>query len=172
MRQPTGLAISAMLVAACGGTRVRDSVLAPGDYGGEHVSLQVSASAARLEFDCAHGEIPSVIRLDSEGRFSVDGTFTQERGGPATTLLEDARPARYTGLSEDRVVTFTIRVLREEHTVGTFTAERGSPPRIVRCLLAGPEAGVMGGSPLSVVAQGESAPLVIAATASPFRRAL
>jgi hypothetical protein len=138
MSQSTGLAITAVLVAACGGTTARDSVLAPGDYGGEHVSLQVSASAARLEFDCAHGEIPSVIRLDSEGRFSIDGTFTQERGGPATTLPEDTQPARYTGSSEDRVVTFTIRLLREGQTVGAFTAERGSPPRIVRCLLAGP----------------------------------
>lgn len=138
MRQASGLAITAMLAAACGGATARDSVLAPGDYGGDHVSLQVSTSAAHLEFDCAHGEIASVIRLDSEGRFSVDGTFTQERGGPATTLPEDVRPARYTGSSEGRVVTFTIRLLREEQTVGAFTAERGSPPRITRCLLAEP----------------------------------
>ena len=138
MRQAIGVAIAAMLAAACGGATAPHSVLAPGDYGGDHVLLQVSASAARLEFDCAHGEIPSVIRLDSEGRFSVDGTFTQERGGPATSLPEDARPTRYTGSSEDRVVTFTVRLLREGQTVGAFTAERGSPPRIIRCLLTEP----------------------------------
>jgi len=137
MRRAPGVAAAAMLAAACGGGTPHDSVLAPGEYGGDHVSFQVSASAARLEFDCAHGEIASVIPLDSEGRFSVDGTFTQERGGPATTLPEDVRPARYTGSSEGRIVTFTIR-LSDGQTVGAFTVERGSPPRIVRCLLVGP----------------------------------
>ena len=137
MRQATGLATGALLAAACGGATALDRVLTPGDYGGDHVSLQVSASAARLEFDRAHGEIASVIRLDSEGRFSVDGTFTQERGGPATTLPEAVRPARYTGSSEGRIVTFTIRLI-DGQTVGAFTVERGSTPRIVRCLLAAP----------------------------------
>lgn len=133
-------ALVALLVGACGtGTR-REAVLTSGEYGGEHVALSVGASSARLEFDCAHGEIPSAIPLDPDGRFAVDGTFTQERGGPATTLPEDVRPARYVGSSQGRVVTFTIRLVREGVAVGTFTAERGSPPRIFRCLLVGPGA--------------------------------
>lgn len=138
MKRPGRLALGALLMGACGNEAPREAVLAPGEYGGEHVALSVTASSARLEFDCAKGEIPSAIRLDQEGRFSVEGTFTQERGGPATTLPEDVRPARYTGSSRGRVVTFTILLVREGTTAGTFTAERGSPPRVFRCLLVGP----------------------------------
>jgi hypothetical protein len=129
----------ALVAAGCGESRP-ESALATGEYGGEHVALSVGASSARLEFDCAHGQMPAPIHLDSEGRFSVEGTFTQERGGPATTLPEDVRPVRYTGVSRGSEVTFTIRLIREDGSLGSFSVRRGSPASLFRCLLVGPGA--------------------------------
>src|SRR5712691_4976651 len=50
-------------------------------WGGDHVRMEVTSSGAELEFDCATGRITEAVP-ETEGTFSLKGTFTPERGGP------------------------------------------------------------------------------------------
>ena len=52
-------------------------------WGGDHVEMEVTASDARLEFDCAHGTIDEPLRPDSKGVYQAKGTYTPERSGPS-----------------------------------------------------------------------------------------
>ena len=48
-----------------------------GEWGGEHIGLEVKDGAGRLELDCAHGSITQAIVPAADGTFSVLGTFTR-----------------------------------------------------------------------------------------------
>jgi hypothetical protein len=80
-----------------------------GDWGGEHVSLQVTAKGGTLEFDCAHGTIGGELVLDASGRFDVPGVYAEERGGP---VHEDAPASglavRYSGRVKGSTMRLTV----------------------------------------------------------------
>src|SRR5262245_7180235 len=59
----------------------RPRLLASGQWGGEHVQLDVAADGARIEFDCGHGSITEPFALKPDGGFDLAGTYTRE-GGP------------------------------------------------------------------------------------------
>ena len=106
---------------------------AVGAWGGEHVALQVSNNDARLELDCAHGQITGPVTLDKNGNFDVAGTFTPEHGGP---IRKDENPtaqsARYTGHIEGD--TMTLKIVRSQQESGPFTLTRNAQPRLTKCL--------------------------------------
>ena len=54
----------------------------PGAWGGTGIALEVTASGARIELDCAHGTIEAPLALDAEGGFDLPGTLVRERPGP------------------------------------------------------------------------------------------
>jgi hypothetical protein len=49
----------------------RNNDASPDVWGGMHVSLEMNAGGAILEFDCAHGTILQPIKVDAKGEFSV-----------------------------------------------------------------------------------------------------
>ena len=105
-----------------------------GLWGGEHMSLDVTASGAEADFDCAHGAIDEAMALDRSGRFDVAGTFTQESGGPQREGQDgQPRPARYTGRVQGQTMTVTVSVTGSADTLGPFTLTRGAQPRVVKC---------------------------------------
>src|SRR5260370_38443665 len=61
---------------------VRKKGLPVGLWGGEHISMEVTAQGATIEYDCAHATISQRITLDCRGRFDVSGMQIQEQGGP------------------------------------------------------------------------------------------
>src|SRR4029077_1824336 len=78
-------------------------------WGGDHVRMEVTRSGAELEFDCATGTITEAVP-ETEGTFSLKGTFTPERGGP--TRDGDASrtvDANYSGTIKND--TMTLRVV-------------------------------------------------------------
>ena len=107
--------------------------LPTGLWGGDHISLQVTADGARLEFDCAHGSIAQAITLDADNAFDVPGSFTPEHGGP---VRSDEKPrdqsARYTGRVEGRTMTLTI-TLADKQDAGTYTLVQGQSPDLFKC---------------------------------------
>ena len=106
--------------------------LPAGTWGGEHVLLEVSSKGAELEFDCARGEIPSPIKLDSRRRFDVRGTFSPEHGGPV--LRDEKTPmaqARYSGHISGDVMSLTVTSGTEKQ--GPFTLVRGQQPKLRKC---------------------------------------
>lgn len=104
-----------------------------GEWGGAHISMNVGAQSATIEYDCAHGEISGPLATDGEGKFQLRGTFTPERGGPVRAD-ESARsqPATYTGEVSGNTMTLHLKVGDSDDTE-TFTLEKGKAARLVKC---------------------------------------
>ncbi|MGZ8848487.1 MAG: hypothetical protein ACXW3C_18665, partial [Pyrinomonadaceae bacterium] len=63
-------------------TTPKNEKLPTGVWGGEHINAEVTETGVEIEFDCAHGSIPTGVVLNAQGRFNVRGKFAAERGGP------------------------------------------------------------------------------------------
>jgi hypothetical protein len=111
------------------------TVLPPGNWGGEHVSLTVGDTGAHVEFDCAHGTVDEALLLDSEGGFNLSGAFVREHGGPTYDgEPEDRHPAAYFGRLRGSSITLSIRLTDDDTLIGPFTALHGQPPKLFKCL--------------------------------------
>lgn len=123
--------VLAVAAAACGAPSM-PSMMPTGLWGGDHIVLTVENTSARVELDCAHGDIP--IRLP-DAAFTVAGTFVREHGGPIRVgETPDSHPALYVASMSGGVMTLTIRLADSGELVGTFTLTRGSSGRVFKCL--------------------------------------
>ena len=112
----------------------RPSRLMAGTWGGEHAALSVTEGGARLEFDCASGEIATPIEAAPDGRIDVAGVFVPERGGPTRDReASNRRRARYAGRVEDNALTLTVTLVESGEEVGTFSLTYGAAPRLRKC---------------------------------------
>ena len=108
------------------------TALAPGVWGGEHITLQISEAGGDVEFDCAHGQITQPIVIDEHGNFDLAGTFTAEHGGPVRRDEQTPdTPARYSGHVDGSTMSLTVKVGKE--TVGTFALSRGAQVNLTKC---------------------------------------
>ena len=108
--------------------------IAPGVWGGDHVTMNVTESGARLQFDCATGAIDVPVAAGTNGQFDLAGTFTRER--PGAQRVGDtpaAAHARYRGALTGSTMTIEIVLTPSNESVGTFTMERGAQGRVFRC---------------------------------------
>jgi hypothetical protein len=123
--------------ATCGGsgpTSPGQQRVANGQWGGQHVGMEVTDSGAQLEFDCAHGRIDEPLTLAESGRFELKGTYTAERPGPRREDDSAARAARYRGRVEGKSMTLTIDSGESSSDpIGSFTLVHGKPPVIRKC---------------------------------------
>lgn len=111
-----------------------DKRVATGAWGGRHVALTVTDAGARLEFDCAAGEISEALTIDSSGRLAVDGVFIRERPGAQRVGEEPARqPARYTGKLDGDTLTLDVTLKESNQSVGSYTVTRGNEARLFKC---------------------------------------
>jgi hypothetical protein len=123
------------VIKSVSGHTQRPNSLPAGTWGGEHISLNATAAGARLEFDCANGQINQPITLDGNGAFDVAGVYVQEHGGPVRIDEQpNGQPARYSGRVEGQTMTLTITLTGKQQTVGTYTLGHGQNPRIFKCL--------------------------------------
>jgi hypothetical protein len=105
-----------------------------GTWGGDHISMEVTARGATFEFDCAHGSLDQKIVLDSEGKFSMRGKFVLERGGPLVQGDEQkAEEAIYSGSVKGEALNLTITFAASNETIGTYTLSFGKVGRIRKC---------------------------------------
>jgi hypothetical protein len=122
----------------CGGTgptMPSQQRVANGQWGGQHVGMEVNDSGAQLEFDCAHGRIDGAIALTESGRFEAKGTYTQERPGPRREDEENARVVRYSGRIDGKSMTLTIDAgQNSSDAIANYTLELGKTPVIRKCL--------------------------------------
>jgi hypothetical protein len=104
-----------------------------GEWGGDHISMNVGEGSAKLEFDCAYGYIQGPLVVDGQGKFQWRGTFTVERGGPAR-LGDKPReqPATYSGEIKGNSMTLSLKVA-DSDDAETFTLEKGKTARLVKC---------------------------------------
>lgn len=103
-----------------------------GEWGGAHVNITVGESSATIEYDCAHGEIQGPLTIDGEGKFTLRGTFTPERGGPIRAgESQNTKEATYSGEIHGNTMTLTMKVADSD--AETFTLEKGKTGRLVKC---------------------------------------
>lgn len=105
-----------------------------GQWGGLHISMEVTEAGAQLTFDCAHGRITEKIAADRDGKFEAKGVFTRERPGPTREGENNEQPALYRGLIKDNVMTLEIEMTGDKESLGTFTLTHGNAGRIRRCM--------------------------------------
>lgn len=105
-----------------------------GAWGGEHISLQVTDRGAEAEFDCGRAVIPRPLRLDRRGRFDVEGTYYEERGGPVRQGERAAgHGARFSGRVGGGEMRLTVTLTDEKELIGDFVLARGREPSLVKC---------------------------------------
>jgi hypothetical protein len=125
-----------MATWACGSGPSGPSAVLNGTWGGDHIALTVADTAAHLEFDCAHGDIPGALTVNARSEFDVSGTFVREHGGPVRVgEIPDSHPAAYVGAATAVTMQLTVRLTDTNEVIGAFTLSRGSPGRVVKCLL-------------------------------------
>ncbi len=108
--------------------------LPAGNWGGQHISLEVTPTGGKLEFDCAHGEISSKIVLDKQRRFSISGTYVEEHGGPTReSSLPQNIAVVYAGQVSGDTMKLTVKRKDTKKVIGTFTLKRGEEAFIVKC---------------------------------------
>ena len=82
--------------AAAGIQKMR--VISTGLWGGQHISMNVRAKSATIEYDCANGVINGPLVVNADGSFNLHGTHRMERGGPVRADDKSSgEPATYTG---------------------------------------------------------------------------
>lgn len=120
-----------ILASSRSGGRARAPLM--GNWGGDHVGMQVTDRAASLDFDCARGSIDGPITPDDQGRFDVSGTYVQEGPGPVRPDQLRGKPARYYGKVEGKTMTLSVELSGTDVSIGTFTLVRDRLPRVRKC---------------------------------------
>jgi hypothetical protein len=108
------------------------SVVPHGDWGGEHISMTVTAEGADIEFDCAIGHIKTPLTLDAGGAFKVKGLYKTER--PAAAFVDDSEGIEvfYVGRLKGNSLHLEIEMPgQSEHK--KFDLVRGQEPRLNKC---------------------------------------
>jgi hypothetical protein len=104
-----------------------------GEWGGDHINMDVGESSAKLEFDCASGYIQGPLVVDAQGKFQWRGTFAAERGGPVRMGDKPReQSATYTGTLKGNLMTLTLKIADADDTE-TFTLEMGKTGKLVKC---------------------------------------
>ncbi len=126
----------ASVIAACNGSQSDEfGVLPEGQWGGDHIMLNVRSVQSTIEYDCGHGTIDEPIEFNENGEFLVNGIHVFESGGPIREDDEPERhPAEYSGTVSRRVMTLTVTLTDTGTQIGTFSLELGNPGRLTKCL--------------------------------------
>jgi hypothetical protein len=115
-------------------TSKKMSTARTGTWGGEHISLEVTADGAQVEYDCGNGTIDQKLVVDTQGRFALRGTHVREHGGPVRKDEKpDSHPARYAGQIKGDAMTLAVTETDTNEKVGTFTLVYGQQPRLTKC---------------------------------------
>jgi hypothetical protein len=104
-------------------------------WGGDHIAITVRGEGARVEFDCAHGEISKPLKTDANGNFDLPGTLTSEGVGPTRSdRMPAARSVNYRGKIEGDAMSLSITFSDNNESVGSYTLKRGKHGRIRKCM--------------------------------------
>lgn len=105
-----------------------------GQWGGDHVTLSITAEGGHLGLDCGAGNFPAPLSLGMHGKFNVAGTLQLYQLGP--TRPEDdstAASALFTGHLDGNSLTLDIRTSSSKIRYH-YNLVRNKRTKLVRCL--------------------------------------
>jgi hypothetical protein len=96
--------------------------------------MKMNDKGATLEFDCARGTIGQPITPDANGKFSLAGTYSPERGGPVRKdNPSNTVPATYQGTMQGDTMQLQIIPEDQSQAPPALTLTRGQPGRLMKC---------------------------------------
>ena len=119
-----------LLLTLCLG--VATAAVQTATWGGEHVRMQLTKGGAEVEFDCARGTITEGVP-ETDGAFSLKGTFTPERGGPTRDDRTRTVGATYSGTITGDTMSLRIVLVRDDQEVAQYVLARGSTGNVRKC---------------------------------------
>jgi len=99
-----------LLLAACSSGDLLPPTgdqLATGTWGGDNAGVIVSDSGTHVHVGCTFGDMPAVVPLDQNGRFTIDGSYVL-RAYPVQ--VGPPLPAQFSGHVSGRTLTMAIAV--------------------------------------------------------------
>jgi hypothetical protein len=113
-----------------------------GTWGGDGIVMEVTEKGATIEYVCAHGSIDHQLVTEAGGRFRAKGAYVREGFGPERDEEERERegaregrgaPVLYSGRTDGKTMTLTVRFAASNDEVGSFTLTHGKKVRLVKC---------------------------------------
>jgi hypothetical protein len=132
-RKSIGVLVVLMLLTISAAAKIQKMRrISTGLWGGQHISMNVGAKSATIEYDCANGVIDGPLTVDADGHFKLRGTHRMERGGPIRAdESPTAQPATYTGSINGNTMTLTLKF--DDADEETFTLEKGKEGELFKC---------------------------------------
>ena len=128
----SGILLLLLLVVSVSAKIQKMQRIPSGEWGGQHISINVGSKSATIEYDCASGVIDGPLVVDVNGHFNLRGTHRVERGGPVRANDNSpGHPATYTGTIKGNTMTLTLKL--GDSNEETFTLEKGKPGELVKC---------------------------------------
>lgn len=128
------IALISLILLISSSSVARQRRVSAGLWGGVHIAIEIGATSATIEYDCAHGTIKGPLTFDSRGRFSWSGTHTREGPGPIRLgRLPKSLPAIFFGSIKGDTMTMTVKLMDTNEVVETYTLKRGSQGRVRKC---------------------------------------
>ena len=124
---------SGFALAACSARAFvsNPQALADGPWGGDQIAIDVVASGADIEFECAAGRITETLKIDERGDFDLRGVFTPQSHGPERDDSSSTTQARYQGRVKGDAMTLTV--VNGDKTLGPFSLIRGRASVLRKC---------------------------------------
>ena len=108
-----------------------DPTIAAGFWGGPHIRLHLNESGGEVEYDSGRGTLSEALKIDSEGRFSIKGTHTNQPPGPIRSGFQPrTQPALFTGILTGQTLELTVTLTEPQTIVGTFKLTQGNEGRL------------------------------------------
>ena len=106
----------------------------PGVWGTTGTNLTVDDEGARIEYDCADGEITEKFIIDADGNFALSGFYTAQTPGPISIDKQPVRrPARFEGKISENQMTLKVTLTDTDEKLEKVLLERDRMGKIRRC---------------------------------------
>jgi len=122
--------LAAALAGACLTSPLGLDAVPEGTWGGEDAGLLVRGGEAHAHIGCTLGDLPAPIPLDREGRFETMGQWNVNAFPIDLGILH---PARVSGRTNGRTLTFSVVLTDTGQTLGPAFVSLGREPRMANC---------------------------------------
>ncbi|MFN8579607.1 MAG: hypothetical protein U0163_01320 [Gemmatimonadaceae bacterium] len=122
----------AFLAASC--RSFEPGVALVGTWGGQDISLELTATGGTISHGCAGGSLAEPLVPDNSGRVHATGEEVAGMGAPPPPGYIPPRYAvRYDGRVDGNRLTLTVTPIDNPSLAAKYTAVRGRAPQIYYC---------------------------------------